>query len=736
MVKENWFIVLELVDKNTNVADLNERIAHDVKKIQAKLAEKKDEWSRTAHGNQDSKIYLSKFVEIESDMLNSTTRDIIFKELKIVLAENTSDMCIKIGKYLKSVSLSTGNVRISVIENIAAKNGVDKELVKQIAAEKDIPIIDDEAPDTKISHNLYEIYYDDKPDNYDMFVGASKELKALHVENFYEFLSIDSPTKYKRGTPLKTLLDRSNDLKSMYKKKGYKNPISTFGGNLCSRCDRAFMDEKSKNTYDDYLDYLLRKKIMDVELQNGSLGVIPLYELNGGISTADAEMFINALAETFISNRKLSEEFLESFCIVKGIPYGNKPPPIILACRACREPNDVTDGTKRICSICGCNLYYLCPTCNIENKAPTKICQCGFNFEKIDTSNRLCDNADSYIKGADFDAGEKYLNDAELAWKNNDRIIDLRKRLSELKRTVGHNKFDELMKASKQRKYAEAKKVFEEISSKLPEFKETRQNLCNEISSALDEAANYIKMAKTKSGDDTIEFYNMAKEVCADFPGIPAPPAPMPPSDLNISSNSRKKFNNISWNPSSTPNVDYVIIRNTSKIPLTINDGDEICETRNCIYQDSNIESDIGYHYAVFAKRAEVVSKPVFKKGATINIFTLPKPQKGLEAIYYSLQTTISGRALIIEFDLKSGVRFVLPEIDVRCRKGSPPLSKTLGDSLKIVSQQEILKKKHQIKIPLPTDFRKNTYVKAFLISDDDKFSSPRIKEGSKHKIN
>lgn len=599
---ENWYVILEL--------EFDPDPVRDESVITQKIEEKRKFWSAKAndfnHGPEYRK-YTQMLPDIKRDMLGDTN----------IREELIKDACEKVygpvDKRLKQI----GKTEISeeMVDKIAKRDKVSPDIVKRRAIALGIKIGEDTQGGKHQA--IYDKYYKTKPQNADKYNGIKQMLESFHVENLYEFLYTGTTIKNASSLPCDALRLRAKEKKN---KEYYKNDsISGTGSKLCGQCEEAFRDDNSKQVYDKYIEYNIRKVILD--------SVKELYAITEEFTPEQYNESVEKLTET-MKDRKLAESVLVAFCKIERIPIagsaGTKGKnPNIKICR-CGCINDISNG-RDTCQNCGKKLQLKCPKCGTVNDANINVCRCGFRFENLDKAMALCELASDAMENMEFIVAKAHLADADQYWPGSVEVLELKNRLKELEERVG-SAVSELEAACKKKDYFAAKKNLKNVKKLFPNYSDS--SIESEIGSAIETAEKYYKLAQgALDENDVIEACMKAYEACNDCPGIReiiAKHPPLKPVDLIVSPDPIAKVNVLSWTASSMKGLLYYsVVRKENAVPISVQDGKLVARVSMTSIIDKDIVPGIQYFYAVFAERAGVYSKALISNEPVLNFFEI-----------------------------------------------------------------------------------------------------------------
>jgi hypothetical protein len=599
---ENWYLILGL--------EFDPPV-EDIAKIEAKITEMMQTWSRNSN-HMTKGPEARKYLKMANDkiIINALS---IPEERKRQIKEACDLTYGALDKLLKMMRKT--EISEDEISKVAAKQKVAADAVRRRAIALGMKIVVAKGADFQA---VYDKYYKTRPQDAQKLSGMDPLLKTFATDNLYSFLFANTTIKKPADLPCDALRQKAAEKK---KNEFYKpnDDIHSSGRKLCDHCEVTFKDDKAKDIYDKYLEYLRRKTVLD--------DIKTFADISGEITAEQGEGFIGQLTELF-KDRKLSTEVLTAFCKIEKISYNTnagatKSNDSLKVCR-CGCTNDVSDGRK-VCQSCGIDLFIKCPKCNAENDAHVKVCKCGFELENINKALALCELADGSIESMDFQVAEAHIADAERYWPDSSRVKALKIRLDEFKKRIG-SAAESLRSAVSEGRYYEAQKQYVNIRKLFPDFSEL--DLEKEIKAAISASEQALRQAQeSKAEKDIIDLCSKAYESCKDYPGIKElilkyPPAT--PVNLKVSIDGNTRMNSLSWDKSeSVGSVFYSVVRKKDAVPVNVGDGELLGRVSMCGFNDAKITPATNYFYAVFAERAGVYSSALTSKSPAINLFEI-----------------------------------------------------------------------------------------------------------------
>lgn len=585
---ENWYMILEL-EFDPPVQD--EAI------IAAKIDEKAKFWAANFNNfklGPQYRAWHQNIPQIKKDMIGPDN----------IRAELAKDACDKVygpvDKLLKTIG-KKGYITEDEGDKLAAKLKVKLDLVRKRVQKLGLEW---RKGSGEKHQKLYEKYYKSKPLGAANFDGMAQLLASFQTDNLYDFLyagtTIDAKTA--RNMPCDRLLTRSQEKKKQ-EFSGHTS-VAGSGAKLCGQCELIFKTDAEKKKYDEYLEYMRRKKVFDEIKQ--------MADISGAISPDIGDDFISRMTE-ILRDRDLASDLVAAFCAVEKIAYGRaddgKKSANLKVCR-CGCINDVSDG-RQVCRSCGMPLVLNCPKCGTKSDANVRVCKCGFLFENIDKAKALCDLAESALAALDFAAAKLHLKDAESYWPGIPKATELKRRLTDYESRVGAE-VSKMRKAMAERRYYEAQRQYQSICRLFPGYKDAEME--NQCTQAVRSAQTLFMKAQSSGQErEVLELCAQAYELCADLPGVKDlmgryPPAPV--TGFSVAANPNTRVNLISWRGSSEDkSLRYVLVRSESGWVQHVSDGEILYRGSADSYGDKDIKPGTVYYYNVFADRAGVYSK-------------------------------------------------------------------------------------------------------------------------------
>lgn len=377
----------------------------------------------------------------------------------------------------------------------------------------------------------------------------------------------------------------------------------------------------------------------------------------------------------------------------------------------------------------------------------------GCGPEDTDQADDLCGQAQKAMEALKFEDAAAYLADAEKYWPNSRRISDLRARL-EMDKSRAGTEIDRLRSAMGDKRYFEAQRRYADIRKLFPGYSDPAAQ--EEISRAISGAQALCGQARSeKNAGKARALCEQACQLCRDLPDIgelmkkysPASAAgSADPADAGAASGSetvtirdiRAVNGKISiYIDAPQGAAGFEVLYRFDRFPAEPSDPEAIRRHISIKqYQyDNAIVLDIleekKYFFTVFAEyrqdgesRCSTGSERLFDNSPKVNIT-------------YSISVTrrpFGERFVTLEFET-AAEKFALPAIDVMCAVGNAPMFRASAKLFCSISAQEV-DGVLQIRIPLPKDTPRDTYIKPFFRDEAAQAGNQlRLKPQSNYKI-
>ena len=291
-LNDNWYIVLEL-EFDPPVTDENI--------IKNKIEEKRRFWSTKFNDfkmGRQYKTWVDELPKIRRDMLGE-------ENIRAELAKEACELIYKPIDDLIDAIETNNKIKYSEIEKISQKTKQNIDRVTKRALNKKIEIIEGD----KIYEQIYSKYYSSSPSGAVKYQSLPGMLKISGFKDLYDFLYLGAGNKKYYEYNCKELLERTVERRKDF----YKNDANSSNGQkICSLCELAFKNNQSKIEYDEYVNYIRIKSILD------SLKTIA--EISDRIKSEKVAEAIEEINEIY-NNYDLSEKIVVAFLETEKIFY-------------------------------------------------------------------------------------------------------------------------------------------------------------------------------------------------------------------------------------------------------------------------------------------------------------------------------------------------------------------------------------------------------------------------------
>ena len=278
-------------------------------------------------------------------------------------------------------------------------------------------------------------------------------------------------------------------------------------------------------------------------------------------------------------------------------------------CEYCHELNE---KGRNYCWKCAKELNLSCPGCGRSVPSNEDACgECGFPVGNRFRIDELLAEIRYLVKSQDLKTAEERLIDAERAWplsKPDKRLQEIRECRDELQRLkeTQQRAGEKLLQLINQREFFTARQFLSTQSALL-----NQQWYQNSIDAGITSAQNTLRRAQIAgiNREEKVGLCLQALRICADYQDardllklLP----PNPPRDLQAKVVGTVV--NLTWELSSSANVEYKIVCKKHSQPLSLKDGQILETITGRVYDDTSPEVGIPLFYAVFAVYEGVVS--------------------------------------------------------------------------------------------------------------------------------
>ncbi len=349
----------------------------------------------------------------------------------------------------------------------------------------------------------------------------------------------------------------------------------------------------------------------------------------------------------------------------------------------CRKCNHLNDRERKLCAECGAELYTDCPNCGQQVSGEDRVCDhCGFAVGNRYMVDQRLDELKRLFDAGEFGKAQEILRTVEEVWnpKNPDsrfqRIQEYKARLQQREQQQEQTvraKGEQLWSLMSEKRYHAAKLYLDQHSAVVPDAAVHRRTILENIHKAELMAQSLQKTMHTLNPDDRIRRAREIEDICKDLPDLDKlriPPAPPANLQAKVIQGAQQTVVNLSWRPSSTPDVYYAIVRKSHAPPTSLTDGQELPDhLEACTYNDT-AASPVGVplYYAVYSGYSNVRSK----YGAVLS-----RPVMVTQSVS-QVTTRVDNQLVELRWETPSNVHSIL----VVRKEQSPPAS--ISDGVRI----------------------------------------------------
>jgi hypothetical protein len=382
---------------------------------------------------------------------------------------------------------------------------------------------------------------------------------------------------------------------------------------LAGHCMALFSSKQERARYDNTLA-LAR---VDDLLRRYQSVLAPVKRIDSG----QVEQFLrdasNSGAEAAVARAMLLKHFGDQkWTVVLPAAEDGSALANLVRCWVCQGLNDPGDN---FCQQCGARFKATCPSCQRTGLGHGSCGRCGFPVGDQDWVQVLIEDCEDLLRRQDLVGAGEMLKKIGRAWplpatSTNELAVrhrqcaeqyeQLRGQRDEADREVSRR----LLTLMEARQYLAAHRLATSAPATVPD----RERILKESQEHIREADRQYDLAKRPgtSGPEKAAFYEKALARCADHEksqqALRVLP-PEPPEDLRVVV--AGDVVRLRWQPSSTSDVRYVVVRKEGSLPASAVDGSRIATVTTLSYDDVAPQFGIPVHYAVFADRTGTVSE-------------------------------------------------------------------------------------------------------------------------------
>lgn len=589
MASVNYYLLLQIFDFDNDLVGSSDDDPAVKTAIHKALTDRQREWAKDSRNPRKASkaghdLDLSKKAEQELSTMDQ--RKQAWADAKNVIEKNIRRT---IGIFAGKGYLLSGEVD-AIIEKVGKDEGVklDKAKVKELAP-AGIEIKQEEVSQGK------ELK---KPVSYVTYNNDTGTLKVYGYTSLYDLLGRDRGITKVKSTPTASWLQWADEDKRTLPNKATTEVADR--KKLYARCTEAFANDDKRSHYDEYLAYEAVAAIFEEVKEASSVSK----KLDNSIAEGYIDRIFEAGSKAGMQiSRDDAGQYLLGYCAKHGILYAapsssnHAAGTTKISCPWC---GSLVDPHAEACPNCGGRIMVACPNCGTKNRADNKFCsKCSYDYGNLALASTMCDQAKVSVNGLRFEEAEQLLTQAESLWKGFEGIPSVKSLLENQKSQIGPLA-DKLNHAVEAKRFNEAKQLYAEVQRRSPQF--SNATLQESIASGIAGAEAQFNGSSVSNADMATLLAVFAR--CADYPGLAAAFAGNPPkavSAVRVHADGKRRANVITWEPSASNDVSYILVRKQDSKPMDASDGEVLAKTLGRSFTDSGISSAKPYYYAVTA---------------------------------------------------------------------------------------------------------------------------------------
>lgn len=623
MSTTNMYLLLDIFKFDNNLVGNSDNDQAVIAVIQSALKAKEAQWSKesnTASSKAEvAKINMERSKNALKNLSTQADRKACWEEAK-QLVETEINKTLKI--FLIRGYLVDSNFD-AIIKKIKDTLGVTLE-------RKDIELFTKNVEVRKASKTNVPSGKELKPEgiNETKYKNNNGKLQTLGYSSLYDLLAKKRKVTKIKSTPTDMWRQWADEDNKALPNKSSEEV--SFQHDLLNFCITSVFDsEKSRQDYDNYLAYKdLKSKLDDIKLAYASDKNSPQPLDNASANQFIKEMLQIASQHNMQLTRKDMVEYILFMCAKAKIPYN--PPELSqseeksVAYYYCPWCGVVINENDVACASCGGKIKVTCVKCGASNRADDKFCSnCGKNYADLQKATALCAAAENELSYLRFDKVELLLDSAQSLWKDLEDIDKTRIELHRQQKLIG-TQMNELNDAIKKKQFMRAQRTYVDIRKQYAQYNDAE--IEEKIKDSISQAQAILS---SNGGLNNLTTALRAYEVCSDYTGLAtafAKNTPQATGTISVISNTLTHENNVTWQPSRTTPVIYVLVKKKGSAPISIDDGDIIARTSSTSFTDTNVESASEYYYAVAATCGPMSSSLIVSK-KIVNYFDVTSPR-------------------------------------------------------------------------------------------------------------
>lgn len=408
---------------------------------------------------------------------------------------------------------------------------------------------------------------------------------GLQGKSLYDFLGVN------KNQSADQLKNKAKKERQTILRKGDKNPEDTAKQTLYGLCETIFKDAASKQKYDNYTHITRHISVNELieELALKEKRLTP-----EGKSLVLSEAIKNGADYVEI------DSYINEYCQFRNFTLSETK----VLCGLCKTEND---PGSTICSKCSKNLQLICPACNnTNNNAASECGKCRFNLAKLPEAAKKLEDAKVHFSKKDYKLADKFIQEADILWPNNEEIKNLMKDIKE-KLDYEKNSILELEELVAEKKYYTAKKQLIKYES---ENVALDAALVTRINNKIEELEKEVKVLETLDEASFLPRITKFLTEVRDSGDATRLISKYPPKAVtNLEYTTSKNSVSLSWSgENAADNSKYILVRRENSSPNYVSEGTVVYSGTDSVYIDTEVELNKSYYYSIFTERLEVYS--------------------------------------------------------------------------------------------------------------------------------
>lgn len=580
--------------------DLDPEVAWSASELDRRLNEKRSEWTKLLNSPSKKGLAARRNLEFMPDLAEvAASEAALIEHANAAKTLRTKDQEEKQRELDAAIELlqAKGEVHRREVKELA-KRFADAFTEAQIVSRLSVHVCE-EAAAAAVARDLLDR---------SLANDIAQKLKELGHESLYDFLghgfSID--------THISLLRDKAEELYAATAKNKNKDARLTLMASLAGHAHNQFTTTESKRRYDNTVAEMafdgLRQQVADIAAIS-----------EGKIDARQVELLVQRFSQESKAKPQVVHEVIRAHALANRWPIVDQSVGQTLGkLQVCGYDHQINSPGAVHCKKCGRALVEPCPKCS--NPVPTdqEACtNCGFHAGNRLLVEELCRQAEEACGDHDFERASTLLLQVSREWPQvskgtlAERIRALSERVQSATRERDST-LSLLREAVSQGRLYAARDLLDSVKRLFPPGAEALRSVKDEVESGLRTTAHLLEDARMRGERDPetqVQTYQRVLEVCVDCREaleVLAKTPPAPPQELR----SRLSANlvNLTWRPSPSRGVKYVVVRKTGSRPVSTADGICLAAVAACSYDDVSAEIGPPMFYGVFAIRGTTVS--------------------------------------------------------------------------------------------------------------------------------